>query len=147
MLEKNDLKKEDLEFLKSLFLKPQGEAIPSKIEPLIPDRTEVVFARKPEITSLMKEYQEETGKMPYDMFGKKTQEYKDWVKYIRAIHEKRKKKVITTIVEEEAIETLDLSPLIQKNIEALKNITQYLKSMDNSLQTLTKGPIKVEIVK
>jgi len=108
MLERNGLKKKDLEFLKKLFAKPEEKGL----------REETIVIKKPQMIST-------------------TREARDKVTTVTT----------TRIVEREALETIELTPLIQENIIVLRSLTKYLKSMDSSLKILSKGPIKVEVVR
>ena len=126
--------------MKDWFSKPEGET-EKKIKV---ERPKVI--KKPRVTAPVRAYQEQTGQEAFDGFGAKTMDYEDWYKNTwPTIRTKKKRRV--TIIEEEVLEEADLAPLIRENMKALKMLTQYIKSMDNSLQTLTKQPIKVEIVK
>lgn len=107
MLERNGLKKKDLEFLKKLFAKPEEKGL-----------REEFLIKKPQIISA-------------------TRKARDKITTVTT----------TRMVEREALETIELTPLIQENIIVLRNLTQYLKSMDSSLKILSKGPIKVEVVR
>ena len=75
------------------------EVSPSYVKPV------VIEEKKTPITMLMKDYQVETGKVPRDTYGDPTLDYQDWIKTTQEARIVRKKRVITTVVEEEAIET------------------------------------------
>jgi hypothetical protein len=134
-------KKQDLEWLKRIITTKTQEVSPTYVKPV------VIKEKKKPLTRIMKDYQAETGRIPRDVYGEPTLDYQDWLKTTQVARTVRKKKVTTTVVEEEAIETTDLSPLIRENISVIRNLTKFLKSMDSSLRNLTREPIKIEIVK
>ncbi len=139
----NERKKKDdkyLDFAKQLFSKPKEEVIRK-----VPE----VSLRKPRITAPIRKYMDKTGREAFDGSGQKTPEYENWYKNIwPTIRTTKSTKRKVTIIEEEAVsEQADLSPLIRQNTKALLTLTNYIKNIDNSLQNLTKQPLKVEIVK
>jgi len=147
MAKKLKIDAKDLELMKDWFSKPEEQ--PKKIVKKAPQ-----IKRKPRITAPVRAYIDNTGENAFDTEGNKTQAYTLWFKTewpdIKAQKTAKTKGVTTTtttITKRTVTEQVDLTLLIEENVKALKDITLYLRSMDNSLQNLTKGPVKVEIVK
>lgn len=143
MAKKIKIDAKDLELMKDWFSKPEEQ--PQKIA-----RSKPKIKKKPRITAPVRSYLEQTGEEAYDSMGEKTPEYDEWYKTewpeIKSMKAKTEE-VITVTKTITKTTTTDLSQIVQENVKALRELTKYIKSMDSSLKTLTKGPIQVEIVK
>lgn len=146
MAKKIKIDAKDLELMKDWFSKPEENK--EEIHKSAPK-----IRKKPRFTAPVRSYFDQTGEEAYDSFGEKTPNYEEWYQTewpeIKAMKAKTKEitTTTTTITKKVTTERVDLTLLIEENVKALKDITFYLRSMDNSLQNLTKGPVKVEIVK
>ena len=135
-------KKDDkyMDFAKKLFAKPEEQVVRK------PEKVEI---KKPRITAPVRAFMDKTGQEAFDEFGQKTLEYVEWYQDVwPTIRKTTKRKV--TVIEEEISEVPagpDLTPLIRQNTKALMELTNYIRSIDTSLKSLTQQPLKVEVVK
>ena len=115
----------------------------------MPRKPEKIEIKKPRITAPVRVFMDKTGQQAFDEFGEKTPEYEEWYQDIWPTIRKTSKRKVTVIEEEisEAPGAPDLTPLIRQNTKALMELTNYIRSIDSSLKSLTQQPLKVEVVK
>ena len=148
MSKKEELNKEDLEFLKELF----GES--KKEEKSIPDFREFKDLKKETLKSSVKDGLIQFDENLVNISHARLKDSESKKIELKTSHNpqimedfKRSKKKKKIKKKELFLELAEVIPLIKQNNRLLNELIQHYRSIENSFKTLTQEPVKIKILK
>lgn len=134
MSDKKDLDDEDLELLKDLFRKSEGQKDSiNEIKEFIAPKRSVITNTK--LTKVQLQINETSENIPYT----ETVDKKETIHIDRIKKKVKKKEILSQIY--------DSIPIIRENNILLKEIARNLQTMEFNFKTLLHEPIKIKVLK